>query len=210
MSPHRRSRERGASLPEYALLVAVFALATLAGIDALQSSASAAFRAQADELSDGPTTSAPATTAPPSTAPPTTARPTTTTTSTTTTTTSTTTTTIAAARTASATWGATSSTRSGSTWTAAATLSVTDDRGQPVRGAAVVVLVEYRIGSGSWQQADEIDASTTSSGTVALSTDGLARTGRNAVSSVRYTLVDLEPGSLRWSGASSSVTLAAP
>jgi Flp pilus assembly pilin Flp len=216
---HPRRSERGASLVEYALLVAVLALGSLAGLDALQSSAAAAFREQASEMSDppaggssgtpttAPTTAAPTTAAPVTT---TTVRPTTTTSTTTTSTTSTTTTTVPRATTATGAWGATSATRDGSRWTASATLTVTDDRGQTVRGAAVTVRVEYRIDGGSWQTGQPASGATSSSGTLRVSTADLARSGRSAVTSIRYTVLTVDAAGLRWAGGSPSTTLSAP
>jgi Flp pilus assembly pilin Flp len=219
---HPRHAERGASLVEYALLVAVLALGTLAGLDALQSSASAAFREQAAEMSDPPAadvasntpttaapTTAPPTTTPPTTAPPTTTRPTTTTTSTTTTTT-TTTTTVPKATTATGTWGATSATRDGNRWNASATLTVTDDRGQAVRGATASVKVEYRIDGGGWQTGQPVSGATSSSGTLQVSTADLARSGKSPVTSIRYTVTTVDAAGLRWVGGSPSTTLSAP
>jgi Flp pilus assembly pilin Flp len=219
---HPRRSERGATLVEYTLLVAVLALGSLAGLDALQSSAAAAFREQASEMSDppasgtsgtpttAPPTTAPPTTAPPTTAPPTTAPPTTAAPVTTTTTTSTTTTTVPRATTATGAWGATSATRDGSRWTAAATLTVTDDRGQAARGAAVAVRVEYRVDGGSWQTGQPVSGATTSSGTLRVTTADLARSGRSAVTSIRYTVLTVDAAGLRWVGGSPSTTLSAP
>lgn len=225
---HPRRSERGATLVEYALLVAVLALGSLAGLDALQTSAEAAFREQASEMSDPPAggtsgtpttaapTTAPPTTAPPTTAPPTTAAPVTTTTVRPTTTTSTTTTsttsttTVPRATTATGTWGATGATRDGSRWTATATLTVTDDRGQAVHGAAVTVRVEYRVDGGSWQTGQPVSGATTSSGTLRVSTADLARSGRSAVTSIRYTVLTVDAAGLPWVGGSPSTTLSAP
>jgi Flp pilus assembly pilin Flp len=222
---HPRRSERGATLVEYTLLVAVLALGSLAGLDALQSSAAAAFREQASEMSDPPaggasgtpTTAAP-TTAAPTTAPPTTAapvttttvRPTTTTSTTTTSTTSTTTTTVPRATTATGSWGATSATRDGSRWTASATLTVTDDLRQSVRGAAVTVRVEYRVDGGSWQTGQPVSGSTGSSGTLQITTADLARSGRSPITSIRYTVLTVDAAGLRWVGGSPSTTLSAP
>lgn len=212
-----RRGERGVTLVEYGLLIAAFALASLAGIDAVRTSASSAFAAQAAEMSDppaggsngapGPTTS---TTAP---APTTTASTTTTTTTTSTTTTTTTpptTTTVPRATRSTAAWGSGTSTRDGNRWSASAQLTVTDDLGRPVSGAAVTLLVEYRTAAGTWQAADEVDGTTSSSGTLQVGSSDLRRTGQQAVSAIRYTVVEVDAGRLSWNGDRASVTLSAP
>lgn len=222
MTAARRLRrpERAAALPEYALLIALIAVVAIGALDALQSSASATFRDTASELGAGPEpaatpssptpsdpapsgtgpTTAPPTTAAPTTAPPTTAPPTT----------APPTTAAPRATTATATFGTATASRDGNEWTATVALTVTDDRGRPVRNAEVTVLVEYRIGSGSWREADEVDGETDGAGVLSLRTDDLERTGRNAVSTLRYTVVDLDADGLSWAGGSTSVTISAP
>lgn len=212
----RRRPERGAALPEYALLIALLAVVTIGALDALQSSASATFRDTASELGAGPertpapSNPAPSTTAPTPAAPPATTAPTTAPPTTAPPTTAPPTTAAPRATTATAAFSSGAASRDGNEWTATAALTVTDDRGRPVRDAEVTVLVEYRIGSGSWREADEVDGETDGAGALSLRTDELARTGRNAVSSLRYTVVDLDAEGLSWAGGSTSVTISAP
>ena len=50
----RRRRERGASLVEYALIVALFAVGSIAAIDLLADNAATTTQNTADEISSGP------------------------------------------------------------------------------------------------------------------------------------------------------------
>jgi Flp pilus assembly pilin Flp len=217
----RRRSERAAALPEYALLIALIAVVAIGALDALQSSASATFRDTASELGAGPEPAAapssptpsgtgPTPAAPPSTAAPTTTPPTTAAPTTAPPTTAPPTTAAPRATTATATFGTATASRDGNEWTATVALTVTDDRGRPVRDAEVTVRVEYRIGSGSWREADEVDGETDGAGVLSLRTADLERTGRNAVGSLRYTVVDLDADGLSWAGGSTSVTISAP
>lgn len=210
-----RISERGASMVEYTLLAVLLALASLAGIDALRTSGSAALAAQAAEMSDPPargasgapgpttTTAAPATTTSTTTT-------TTTTTSTTTTTVPPTTTTAPRATRSTATWGSATSTRDGNRWSASARLTVTDDRGRPVSDAEVTVLIEYRTASGTWRESDEVEGTTSSSGTLQVGSSDLRRTGPQTVGAIRYTVIEVDAERLSWNGDRASVTMSAP
>jgi hypothetical protein len=55
-----------------------------------------------------------------------------------------------------------------------------------------------------------VSGATTSSGTLRISTADLARSGRSAVTSIRYTVLTVDAAGLRWAGGSPSTTVSAP
>ena len=72
------------------------------------------------------------------------------------------------------------------------------------------MLVEYRSADGRWREADEVDGTTSSSGALRVSSADLARTGKSAVTAIRYTVIDVDAGRLDWNGEQASVTVSAP
>jgi hypothetical protein len=74
----------------------------------------------------------------------------------------------------------------------------------------VTVLVEYRTAAGTWQEADEVDGTTSSSGTLQVGSRDLRRTGQQAVAAIRYTVIEIDAERLSWNRDRASVTLSAP
>ncbi|MHB1138980.1 MAG: Flp family type IVb pilin [Microthrixaceae bacterium] len=166
-------RERGATLVEYALLVAVLAVPTVGGIEYIRSGAERKVDSTAEGISThtlptvttapdgggggGATTSSstPASTAPttaaPTTAAPTTAAPTTT----------------APPVSVTSSWSTptTSRTNSNTRWTASTRVTIKNAQNASVANATVVIKVEYRTArSGSWITDQTITMTTNSSG----------------------------------------------
>ena len=211
-----RRTERGATLVEYALIVALVAVGTLGGIDAMQSGAQRATEQTASEISTRSVPSVPepdgdgggdATTTT-TTQPPTT----TTTTTPTTTTTTTTTTTIPPASTMSASWGnATTQTNGWSNWKALATLTVRDNRSQAVSGATVRIGVQY-YRDGRWRDASDIPGSTNSNGQVTIDSGWYARNGgsSNRVDQIRFVVESVSKSGLTYTSGGVTTTLSRP
>jgi len=223
-----RGRERAASLVEYTLLVAILAVGTLGGLQAIAGGAEQATARTAGAIShrtvptvpaDGSTTTvappATTTTMPPTTttAPPattTTAKPTTTTTTPPTTTTTTTTTTTPAT-TATAKWGSASAQKSGNQWRALATLTVSDSKSKPVSGAQVRVGVQYSQG-GTWHDAPDLTAVTSSNGQINVDSGLYARAGNpsSRVDQIRFVVKSVVAPGLTYTSGAVSTTLDKP
>lgn len=205
---------------EYALLAAVLVVPTLGALQLLQDTAEAKTEQTAEGMSDPTVPSVP----PPSSSPPasttTTAPPPPPTTTTTTTTAPPTTTTTApppttaAPTTARGTWASTD-TRSrdrGNQWSASSTITVRDDRGQPVSGARVRIRIEYRWGDGSWSNGGEVTADTAASGALVVES-GWFRTGGRPqdspprASEIRYRVTSASAPGLAWDGSGSTVVI---
>jgi Flp pilus assembly pilin Flp len=227
-----RRNERAATLVEYALIVALVAIPSIAAVDFLADSARQEFSQSAGSVSrtgsseEATTTSTPPSTAVPSTT--TTTTPPASTTSTTTTsapppsttttvaptTTSTTTTTAPPVATlVGGTFGAVTTSTSGSNWSATTTLTVRNNLGLPVAGAAVSVRVRTlevdNKGNQTWREST-VGGSTGSGGTATVSSGSLARTGNPKVTQVQFVLNGITAAGLSWDGTPATAGAAAP
>lgn len=199
---------RGATMVEYALLITLCAGLTIGAVTSVGSQSSAAFSTMSSRVNEwgpkaGPSTSAPSgggggagmTTSSTDVSTPTSSDP--------------------VATMSSATWSSSNAVRSGTKWTANATLLVVDDLGQPISAGAVTVVVRfYQQGSGgvwSWQQATQVV--TTGADGSALITAGPYKwsTGRNQVTQVELSVQDVTtPDGLPSDGTVSLATLSKP
>ncbi len=225
--PGARPRaERGATLVEYALIVAVLVLPVAGGVQALQDSAKGHFQEQANGMKrpyssrvevaaattlPGPSTT---TTVAPSTTTTTTTVPTTTVPTTTTTAAPvTTTTTTVQATTASATLSAPRTTSGGSTWSIATDLTVRNNLGTAVGGASVSVTVRLLAvdnrGVGTWSES--VASGTTGADGVAVIDSGtVRRTGNPYVGRIEIVVRSVTATGLVWNGAASTISATAP
>jgi Flp pilus assembly pilin Flp len=228
-----RSRaERGATMVEYALIVAVFLVPLGYGVSFLMDSGSGQIEkvstgvARSDleastTIEDGgtattlattTTTSTTTTTAPTTT---TTVKPTTTTTAPTTTTTvkPTTTTTTVKATNSAGTMAQATATRSGNSWSATTTVTVKDDKGAAIVGAKVTVLVRtLQIDSKGKQTWVETTTTATSGagGSIAVNATNLARTGNPYIDKVEFVLTDVQATGLTWDGNQAKTSVSVP
>lgn len=221
--------ERGATIVEYALIVAVFLVPFAYTVSFLTDSGGGQIKkistgvARADleatttiadsantTLATTTTTSTTTTTAPTTT---TTVKPTTTTTTapTTTTTVKPTTTTVKATK-SGGTMAQATATKSGNSWSATTTVTVTDDKGAPIVGAKVTVLVRTlqidNKGKQTWVETTTT-ATSGAGGSIAVNAANLARTGNPFVDKVEFVLTDVQATGLTWDGnqATSSVSV---
>ncbi len=190
-SSRRRPGQLGATLVEYALLVAVFAVGTMAAVQFLQDSAERKTERTAEAISTRTIPELPdhdgggggggggggATTAPPQ------------------------------ATTVDAAWTSTSRSTSGSNWRANADLTVRNNLGQPVSGAVVKVKVATKRGNNSWQNlSGTIDATTGSAGSLTFRSSWYAQSGGSRIDQVRFTVQSLSaPGLTYVSGSVATI-----
>lgn len=225
----RRRTERGATVVEYALIVAVLAVPSVAGIEALRDSAARATGDAAEEISSGyrpveqteepppsvPSTPDPTTTTPSPTAPsPTTAAPTTapTTTGAPPTTVAPTTTVAPVATAAAGEWGSATVESLGPRWRAMVPVTVLDDLGGPVADASVTLRIEVLRG-GTWRSSGpDLSAVTPANGSLVVETGELQRSGppSSRVARVRISVVSLAAPGLDWSGGPAPAVVDAP
>lgn len=228
-----RRSERGVTLVEYALVVAVFALPTIGAIQFTQNEAKDQFQeiganvGRVDETTtttepDGgtSTTSTTTTTAPTTTTSTTTSttttstttvKPTTTTTSTTTTTTAKPTTTTTVKPTTSAgTFGKVTTVDNGSTWTASTTVTIRDNQGAVVKGAKVTVLIRTKV-NGKWSERS-VEVTTDASGNATITADKLDNSGKSKsqVTDVEFVLNDISASGLNWDKKTVTVSASNP
>lgn len=230
--PLRRRTERGATLVEYALLVAVLAIPVGAGADVVFDSAKGKFTKTAAEVgvqgeegkvtttTEKPTTTtttAPTTTTSTTT---TTVKPTTTTTTTTvkpttTTTVKPTTTTTVKSTTSSGSFSSPTVTTvdKGKKWQATSTLTVLDDKGTPIADADVKIKVRWlevnSKGKETWKE-DTIDGETGKGGTATVDSGSLNLTSNPKVTKVEFTLVEVDADDLKWDGKQVGISASAP
>ncbi|MBV9951495.1 MAG: hypothetical protein JO291_06060 [Acidimicrobiia bacterium] len=219
-------RQRGATLVEYALIVALVASVgsvAVKGFTAVVSSVLGDVKHSIEvgqggvETADAPTTT---TTAPPTTVAP----PTSTTTTTTTTTAPTTTTTTTAPRTTTttappgptktgATFGPVTTSTTSSAWYLSTTLTVKGDNGAVLPNATVTVTLHYPV--------NFLGRITYTDDTVTVTTDAQGHAtvsggpyGRNTyllgVSQVTLSVTNVTSGSVPWDGSAGSVTVLMP
>jgi Flp pilus assembly pilin Flp len=196
---------RGATLVEYALIVAVVAMVTMTSIEAMRGHVGAILGALTRDIETSSyrrtpagTTSVPpvATTAPPSTAAPTTIAPTTTTTT--------------PATSGSADLANPTATSNGYTWTATSSVSLRDENGRPIADAVVTVTIRHQVRSWfgtSWQET-QVEVTTGGDGTAAIQAGPYWRLTTAEVE-IQVTGATL-PGGLTWDGQASSATAHAP
>jgi hypothetical protein len=208
-----RRRDRGVSVPEYALIAAVLITALAAVLQGLTDKAGDKLQTTGDQVATGapaPTTSS--TSTPPVSSTSTTLAPTTTTTAAPTTTsttaapTTTSTTTAAAASVGTPTWGTTSG--SNGTWMANGQYTVTSG-GQPVAGAGITVRSRECTWFFIW-----VCGSYSTSGPYTTGSNGSASVSLPAQRNTLYievqvTGVSMPPGKT-WDGAANSSTVATP
>jgi len=205
----RRRGERGVSLVEYALLVALLAVPSIAGIQALQDGMGDASQGAADRISDPTIPIVPSTTTQP---PPPTTNSTTSTTSTTTTTTTTTTTIPPATTTTQpptttipppsqsvSTFGqVTTSTASNPTrWSAQTSVAIRNNANAPVPGATVVVGIEFRKG-GTWSSGPNLTATTNATGTLLIDSGLYPSSGGSRADEIRFRVISVTAPGLTW------------
>ena len=229
-----RRSERGVTLVEYALVVAVFALPTIGAIQFTQNEAKDQFQeiganvGRVDETTtttepDGgtsttstttttaPTTTTSTTTSTTTTSTTTTVKPTTTTTSTTTTTTAKPTTTTTVKPTESGgTFGKVTTVDNGSTWTASTTVTIRDNQGAVVKGAKVTVLIRTKV-NGKWSERS-VEVTTDASGNATITADKLNNSGKSKsqVTDVEFELDDVSASGLEWDKDNVTVSASAP
>lgn len=203
--------ERGATLVEYALIVAIVAVGLIGATDLLGAAAEAKFESAGEgiSVSDGST---------PTTAPTPTTTPTPTTAPTTvpggggggtTTTTSTVPEADPVPTRSYSTWGPGSTQQKGNTWSAQVPIVITDDLGQRVEGATVTVRVEYRDSTG-WHTSTTQVKTTGANGALTFSSDDLARTGKDPVTEIRFTVTSVESEGLQHRPTTPSTTVKKP
>jgi Flp pilus assembly pilin Flp len=226
VTPRRRD-ERAATLVEYVLLAALFALATLGGISFLEDGAQRATENTAAKISTrtipsvppgsgggggggGGTTST--TTPTPTTTTTTAPAPTTTVKPTTTTTVKPTTTTTAAPKVVSTTWGTPTTDVEYAwifpvRWKASVPLSVRNSQSQPVANAVVSVTVEYRTGSGAWTSDGTQVDTTTATGQLSFVSSNYSVL---SASEVRFTIDSVSAPGHTWQGGGASIIVTRP
>lgn len=204
--PRPTSRpQRGATIVEYSLLVAILAVGTLGAISFVQDSAKAKTEHSAEHISTRTiptpttaddeghlptTTSTPPTTTtePPPPPPPsstTTEPPPPTPTS------------------ATANWTGTSKDtrrRNGNDeWRANATIQVTDDLGNPVSGATVSVRISFRRGT-SWQNVSTLSETTGSAGSLTVQSGYYRTSGTSRADEIRFSITSVSTPGLNYTG----------
>jgi Flp pilus assembly pilin Flp len=195
-----RNDERGATLVEYALMVALVALVSLAAIDLLEGAARQSY--DRAEFSVGRGTSVTTTTKPKP--PPTTTKPVTTTTTrpaaTTTTRPAATTTTTAPRRSSAALVDVTTATSGWTRWTGSAVVRLTDTTGAAVAGARVQV----RVTAGGSTQTVTVTTDASGRATVDVGPYDWLFGG---ITSAELTVVGVDGGNVPWDGVGPSTTI---
>ena len=228
----RSTRERGATLVEYSLLVALLAVPTIGAAEMMQDGATTKVNSTAAGISTktipvvpttagggGSTTTTTTTTTLPPTTTTTTPPPTTTTTvaPTTTTTVAPTTTTTKASGSASS-WTAPTATSTGNKkdkrWTVSPSVRVLDNLGAKVAGASVTVTITYKDRDGRWQRDSDVTSSTDANGNVTFTPSQAFGTNTDSnykyASEVVFTITKVEKPGLTWNGSGSAVTVKNP
>ncbi len=111
-------------------------------------------------------------------------------------------------------WNATSATRSGGTWTTQATLTVRDNNGKPVANASVSLKIRFyerdQNNQAQWKE-EVVQTRTGADGTIAISREYKAANGKGSVSKVEYNLEGAQlPNNLAWDQQRSSVAFTQP
>ena len=157
----RSTRERGATLVEYSLLVALLAVPTIGAAEMMQDGATTKVNSTAAGISTKTIPVVPTTAGGGGSTTTTTVAPTTTTTA------APTTTTTKASGSASA-WTAPTATSIGNKkdkrWTVSPSVTVLDNLGAKVAGASVTVTVTYKGREGRWQRDSDVTSSTDANG----------------------------------------------
>lgn len=198
----RPRAERGATLVEYALIVAALVVPVAGGAQFLQDSAKGHFQEQANGMSR-PYSSrvevAAETTLPG--------------TSTTTTVAPSTTTTTVRATTATATLSAPRTTSGGSTWSIATDLTVRNNLGATVGGASVSVTVRLLAvdnrGDGTWSES-VASGTTGADGVAVIDSGSVRRTGNPYVGRIEIVVRSVTASGLVWNGTAGTVSATAP
>jgi hypothetical protein len=104
------------------------------------------------------------------------------------------------------TYTATSPTR----WGARSTVTIRDERGALVSGAAVTVRVRYRNTSGTWTTASNLTGTTTSTGALQFDSGLYPSGGTTPIDRIRFQVLSVTKSGMTWQVDSTTVTASVP